>query len=56
MNGVTIQNIRYANNTMLLADTDDGLQNVIEKLQRACSNYGMKINIRKTKATVNSEN
>lgn len=49
MNGVVTIQIRYAEDTMMLAETDVAHQNIIEKSQRACSNYGMKINFEKKK-------
>ena len=56
VNGETINSIRYADDTVLMADTDVGLQNIMDSVQRACSDYGMKINVKKTKTMVISKN
>ena len=41
-------NIRYADNTLLIADTEDKLRRIVEVLNIECKRYGLKINIAKT--------
>ena len=56
INGETVNNIRYADDTVLIADTDIGLQHIIDQLNNTCKQHGMKINIKKTKTMVISKN
>ncbi|VEN53317.1 unnamed protein product, partial [Callosobruchus maculatus] len=49
INGVNISNIRYADDTAIIADSDIGLQRLINKVNEACREYGMDMNIKKTK-------
>ena len=46
--GVNINNIRYADDTVLFADTEEKLLMLVDGLNEGCSRYGMKINIEKT--------
>lgn len=55
LNGVLINNIRYADDTVLLADTAEGLQRLIEKVAETCSRYNMRLNTNKTKVMVVSK-
>lgn len=49
MNGMFLNNIRYADDTTLLADSMSGLQGLVNQLTTYSEAYGLKINIRKTK-------
>lgn len=49
VNGVNINSIRYADDTVLIADCDLGLQRLIDRTNSVCERFGMKINIKKTK-------
>ena len=50
--GRSIKCIRFADNMALLAEHERMLKNMLMELNQRCENYGMKINIRKTKAMV----
>lgn len=52
VNGVNINSIRYADDTVVIADSDLGLQRLLNNVHRACEDFGMKINIKKTKVMV----
>lgn len=49
INGRFLNNIRYADDTTLMADSMSGLQHLVDKLTAYSESYGLKINIRKTK-------
>jgi len=49
INGINITNIRYADDTVLLAESEDELHGMITKLCDSCANYGMSLNAKKTK-------
>lgn len=49
LNGVLINNLRYADDTILLTDTDEGLQRLIKKVTSVSEIYNMRLNINKTK-------
>ena len=46
--GSNINNIRYADDTVLIADTNAKLQSLVDKLDVECNRMGLKINIGKT--------
>lgn len=50
--GVIINNIRYADDTTILAGSISGLQKLLDKLTYVSELYGLKINIKKTKYMV----
>lgn len=43
-----MNNLQYADDTVVIADSEEKLQRLIEKLGEACERRGLKINIRKT--------
>ena len=43
--GVNVNNIRYADDTVLIADTQEKLQELVSALERACEARGMEINV-----------
>ena len=47
MGGLNINNIRYADDTVLIADTADKLQRLVDKVDVGCNRVGLKINIGK---------
>ena len=49
LNGIGITNIRYADDTILIADSEDKLQTMLNKVVDACSNFGMELNVKKTR-------
>ena len=47
--GININNLRYADDTVLIATTKNRLQQLVNTLNEACNRRGMKINIDKQK-------
>ena len=52
INGQTITNIRYADDTIILAASEQQLQRIIDKLDATCEQYGMAMNAKKTKTMI----
>ena len=48
INGVCINNIRYADETALIADSEEGLQRLLDLVLDASSDEGLEINCKKT--------
>jgi len=49
VNGQLIKSVRYADDQATIASTADGLQRLMDSMNRTVEQYGMKINIKKTK-------
>ena len=49
INGVNINNIRYADDTVILAESEEQLQTMLDCIVHKCKEYGMEINAKKTK-------
>ncbi len=47
--GRNINNLRYADDTILLAETEDDLKHLIITIQRESEKMGLQLNIKKTK-------
>jgi len=56
INGETINNLRYANDTVLIADSAEGLQELIDRVVEVCDIYGMRLNCKKTKILIVGKN
>ena len=54
--GVNINNIRYADDTVIIADTTEKLQALVDMVKRESEKMGLKINIKKTEVVVASKN
>ena len=52
INGQNITNIRYADDTIILAESEQQLQYMIDKLDATCEQYGMAMNAKKTKTMI----
>ncbi|GFS23395.1 catenin (Cadherin-associated protein), alpha 3 [Elysia marginata] len=50
INGVNTNNIRYADDTVILAESERQLQAMLDRIFDKCKEYGMEINAKKTKA------
>ena len=50
--GRTITNLRYADDTVLLARNEQDLQQLVDKTNNISKEYGLKINAQKTKIMV----
>ena len=46
--GTNISNIRFADDTVLMTDTEVKLQRLVDGLNKACQRNRMKINLKKT--------
>jgi len=55
MSGRTINNLRYADDIVLIATSQEGLQTLIDKLSTISHEYGLEINAKKTKVLVASK-
>ena len=53
--GRNINNIRYADDTVLIADSEQKLQNLVQTLVQSSEERGLKLNISKTKVMVMSK-
>ena len=53
--GVNINNLRYADDTALLAENEAGLQNILNKVVTESEKKGLQINIKKTECMVISK-
>ncbi|GFR71731.1 retrovirus-related Pol polyprotein LINE-1 [Elysia marginata] len=47
INGVNINNIRYADDTVILAESEEQLQAMLDRIIDKCKEYGMEINGRR---------
>ena len=47
--GRNINNLRYADNTTLMAESEEGLKSLLLKVKEENENTGLKLNIQKTK-------
>ena len=55
VNGININNIRYADDAVLIADSLKKLQKLIDSVNEACKAYAVEINVKKTKVMVISQ-
>ena len=53
--GEKVSNLRYADNTALTADSGPELQRIATRVNEARKEFGMKLNVKKTKTTVISK-
>lgn len=47
INGTVVNNLRYANDTILLADSRKGLQVIVDRITKYREIYGMPLNTKK---------
>ena len=52
INGQHITNIRYADGTIILAESEQQLKHMIDKLDATCEQYGMAMNAKQTKTMI----
>ena len=50
--GRNINNLRYANNTTLTAESEEELKSLLMKVKEESEKVGLKLNIQKTKITL----
>jgi Reverse transcriptase (RNA-dependent DNA polymerase) len=55
LNGVRLNNIRYADDTIVMADSLDGLQTLMDRITQYSQQYGLNINVQKTKQMIISK-
>ena len=51
MAGGNIKNLRYADDTTLMAESEEELKSLLVKVKEESENFGLKLNIQKTKIT-----
>ena len=56
INGEVINNLRYADDTVLLAETEEDLQELVTIIEVHSKKFGLSMNVKKTKAMVISKN
>ena len=56
IHGQNINNLRYADDTALIADDKDNLQKVVDRVKDVSSKAGLEMNVKKTKTMVTSKN
>ena len=54
ISGRNINNLRYADDTTLMAESKEELKNLLMKVKEASEKVGLKLNIQKTKITASS--
>ena len=52
--GRNINNLRYADDTTLMAESEEGLKSLLMKVKEESENVGLKLNIQKTKIMASS--
>ena len=52
INGENMTNIRYADDTVLMAENEQELQQLLQDVNQACKKYGMALNYKKTKVMI----
>ena len=50
--GEPINNLLYADDTVLFAKSEKGLQKLLDKLAEYCQNFGITVNVQKTKIVI----
>ena len=51
--GRNITNLRYADNTTLMAESEEKLKSLLRKVKEESEKVGLKLNIQKTKIRIN---
>ena len=54
MQGRNINNLRYADDTTLMAESKEELKNLLMKVKEESGKFGLKLNIQKTKIMASS--
>ena len=52
--GRNINNFRYSDNTTLMAESEEGLKSLLMRVKEESENFGLKLNIQKTKNMASS--
>ena len=52
INDWKVSSISYADDLVLLSESESGLQNTLVKLENYCNTWGLKVNIKKTKVVI----
>ena len=54
ISGTTINNLRYADDTTLMAESEEELKSLLKKVKEESEKVGLKLNIQKTKIMASS--
>ena len=49
ISGNIVNNLRYADDTVLIADNEQDLQNIVDTIHRQSKEFGLDMNVKKTK-------
>ena len=52
ISGNIVNNLRYADDTVLIADNEQDLQNIVDTIHRQSKEFGLDMNVKKTKTMV----
>jgi len=55
VNGIPLNNLRYADDTVLLAENISDLQNMLNNVITSSREYGLTLNVKKTKYMIGTE-
>lgn len=55
VNGININNLRYADDTVLIAASQEKQQILISRVIESCNKYGLRLNTSKTKVMVDNK-
>ena len=54
--GQWVKDVRFADEQAMVANTEEGLQSIMNKLNEMAKTYDMKINVKKTKTMIITKN
>ena len=54
ISGIKINNLRYADDTILMAESEEKLKSLLMKVKEESENVGLKLNVQKTKIMASS--
>jgi len=52
INGLRLNNIRYADDTIIFADNLEDLQALVDRITHHSGHYGLEVNVNKTKLVI----
>ena len=52
ISGNIVNNLRYADDTVLIADNEQDLQNIVDTIHHQSKEFGLDMNVKKTKTMV----
>ena len=52
INGENVNNVRFADDAVLIAESEEDLHEMVNELNQKCNNYGRSLNAKQTKVMV----